>query len=78
MKYTKEIVSKIKQLYEDGYRITDICHKVGISYECFYNWKNSKVEFSDILKESQPKRDNTLNIQLEHTAYKSAIGYEIE
>ena len=56
-KYSKEIVDKICNLLATGeHRIVDVCKQVGISTTIFYDWKDSKVEFSDALKDAEEQR----------------------
>lgn len=57
MKYNNKIADKICELLATGrHRIEDICKMVGITKATFYHWKDSKLYFSDKLKEAEEKR----------------------
>lgn len=56
-KYNEEIVNKICNLLATGdHRIIDVCKQVGISETTFYEWKESKKEFSEALKKAEEQR----------------------
>lgn len=56
-KYSPEIVEKICELVATGdHRIIDVCKMVGIAEQTYYEWKDSKPEFLESLKEAEKKR----------------------
>lgn len=56
-KYNKAIVDKMAELYETGnYGIKEICEAVGITKETWYDWKEKKPYFSDLLERAHARR----------------------
>ncbi len=52
-KYTPEMVAEIARLTSAGNLIKDICEKVDITYDTYFNWLNNKPEFSEAVTRAQ-------------------------
>lgn len=56
-RYSKALVKLIcDELSTGNHTIADVCKKVGIHESTYYEWKNTKPEFSEALKEVEVKR----------------------
>lgn len=77
-KYCKEIVDEICAYISQGMTDMEICEKIGISRETFYEWKREKADFADTINRS---RKDFLRIQAKdviRSLYKRATGYDVE
>ena len=54
-KYTPETVDKLTQAIRLGATYRLACDYAGITEETFYQWRRSKSEFSDAIKEAEGK-----------------------
>lgn len=53
-KYSAELTERICSLIRaDSYTIAEICKIAGIAESTFYEWKDSKAEFSEAIKKAQ-------------------------
>lgn len=52
-KYTPEMVAEIVKLLTGGCVVADVCHKVNITQETFYQWVNRYPEFSENVKRAK-------------------------
>lgn len=78
-KYSKKIVSRICDLVrEDSYTIPEICSIVGISESTYHEWKATKVEFSEALKEAQDKFTENMLVECNRSLVKLIKGYTAE
>lgn len=60
-KYSAELTERIcSHLRADSYTIAEICKIVGIAESTFYEWKDSKVEFSEAIKKLKRSADTSL------------------
>lgn len=51
-KYGQSIVEKICNLISsDDYTVEEICKQVGITRTTYFEWKSTKTDFSDALKQ---------------------------
>lgn len=72
-KYSERLVQKVVRLIEeDVYTITEICEALNISRKTFYEWKNEKAEFAQVLDEAMEIRDEQL-VELAHSALKERL-----
>ena len=57
MKYSEEKVKEICKLLSTGdHIIKDVCKQVGITETTFYEWKESKPQFSESIKKAEDLR----------------------
>lgn len=55
MKYTPDILEKIRLALEDGMGRVMMCKKVAIDYQTFLNWMKDKIEFVELVKKAEEK-----------------------
>lgn len=78
-KYTEKLAKQITDLIEsDSYTITEICGIVGISKDTFYEWKNTKSDFSDSIKKAQKVFDELIISEAKKSLAKKVKGYEVD
>ena len=58
----------------DGLTDEQIAKNIGISKQTFYDWKKKYADFSDTLKNGK----EVIDIQVENSLLKRALGYEYE
>ena len=58
----------------DGLTDQQIAKNIGISKQTFYDWKKKYADFSDSLKNGK----EVIDIQVENSLLKRALGYEYE
>ena len=58
----------------DGLTDEQIAKNIGISKQTFYDWKKKYADFSDSLKNGK----EVIDIQVENSLLKRALGYEYE
>lgn len=57
MKYTKDLVDRICELFATGeHSVADVCAQVGLAKSTFHKWKEEKSDFSDALKKAEALR----------------------
>lgn len=76
-KYNKEIVERICNFIRDGDSQKIAAEKAGIREGTFYEWMNSKDEFSECIKKAHEDFRQTIVGKLEATLYRKAQGYEV-
>ncbi|WP_353120938.1 transposase [Dysgonomonas capnocytophagoides] len=77
-KYSERLVEKIVRLIEeDTYTISEICDALRISRNSFYEWKNSKPEFCQALKDAEDRRDDSLAILARRSLREQLEGYVV-
>lgn len=75
-KYNKKIVNKIATLIsEDSYTISEICEKVNIHKSTYYDWINSKPDFSDAIKKAEEEFNDTIIVEAKKSLMKLVKGY---
>jgi hypothetical protein len=78
-KYSKKIVERICSLIsEDSFTVAEICAKAGIAISTYYEWQESKAEFSEAIKRSKDKFDETLVKEAKASLRKLVNGYEFD
>lgn len=76
-KYNKEIVQRICNFIRDGDTQKVAAEKAGIREGTFYEWMNTKDEFSEEVKKAHEEFHETIVAKLEATLYRKAQGYEV-
>lgn len=77
-KYSERLVEKIIRLIEeDTYTISEICDALKISRNSFYEWKNTKPEFCQALKDAEDRRDSSLAILARRSLREQLEGYVV-
>lgn len=75
-KYNKKIVDEICSLIkEDSYTIAEICKKVGIAKDTYYDWLNKKSDFSDSIKKAENEFKENILIECNRSLRKLITGY---
>lgn len=75
-KYNQKIVNRICDLIsKDSYTIAEICGKVKISKNTYYEWLKTKSEFSEAIKKTQDKLTQDLLIECNRSLVKLIKGY---
>lgn len=78
-KYNKEIVKQICELIStDSYTIAEICEKVGIVKDTYYQWLNNKADFSDAIKKAQNNFKDLIASEAKKSLVKMIKGYTIQ
>lgn len=78
MKYSARIRDKITEaLRHDTYTAEEIAHYVGISRSTFFEWKNTKSDFSDAIKKAEEERDEMLLAEAKRSLKKKLTGYDV-
>lgn len=79
MKYTKERVAEIIHLKKTTDLIDEeICNAAGISETTFYHWKNTKPDFSELLKEAEDFKLRKIKQLARQQLHKRLTGYDVE
>lgn len=76
-KYNKEIVQRICNYIRDGDTQKVAAERAGIREGTFYEWMNTKDEFSEAIKKAHEDFHETIVAKLEATLYRKAQGYEV-
>lgn len=71
MKYSKELVETLCKHLKQGSSIKFSCIAVGIAKSTFYEWKESKSDFSDSVARAMAIPDR----KVENALYKTARGF---
>lgn len=77
MKYNEDIVINICKYLREGESQKVAAMKAGISEDTFYEWMNTKPEFSERVKMAKEEFRATIVGKLEASLFKRATGYEI-
>lgn len=78
-KYNKSVVLKICELVKtDSYTIREICDKVNINIDTYYDWKNNKPEFSEALQKAEQEFTDKILIIAKKSLYKLVEGYSYD
>ena len=71
-----EVKDELLQHIRDGCTFKEAYQMVGVSKSQFYEWKATKSDFSDAIKEAQRIGRAEIVPELEKSLYKRALGYE--
>lgn len=75
-RYNKKIIEKICALIrEDSYTIAEICEKVNIHKSTYYDWINTKPDFSDAVKKAEDEFNDTIIVEAKKSLMKLVKGY---
>lgn len=78
-KYNKKIVDKIADLIrEDSYTIAEICEKVNISKDTYYDWLKTKSDFSDAIKKAEDDFHSLIVVEAKRSLVKLIKGYTVQ
>lgn len=78
-KYNKKIVEKIADLIrEDSYTIAEICEKVNISKDTYYEWLKTKPDFSDTIKKAEDDFNSLIVVEAKRSLVKLIKGYTVQ
>lgn len=77
-KYTEELVGKICFYLTEGYSNRVAMEKAGITKSTFYDWINTKKDFSERVKKAKEIFLENITAKLEMSLWKKATGYEVE
>lgn len=78
-KYSAELTERICSLIRaDSYTIAEICKIVGIAESTFYDWKDSKAEFSEAIKKAQEDLKAFLAVEAKKSLLKLVQGFTVE
>jgi transposase-like protein len=78
-KYNKKIVDKICELIEsDSYTIAEICEKVGIHKDTYYEWIKNKADFTDSIEKARQRFDEILVKEAKNSLRKLVNGYTVD
>lgn len=79
MKYNKKIVKRITDLIKaDSYTIAEICSLSGICKDTYYQWIESKPDFSDAVEKARKDFDDILASEAKKSLIKLVKGYEVD
>lgn len=79
MKYNKKIVKRITDLIKaDSYTIAEICSLSGICKDTYYQWLESKPDFSDVVEKARKDFDDILASEAKKSLIKLVKGYEVD
>lgn len=76
MKYSEELTNEICQYLREGDSQKVAAMKAGIAEDTFYEWMNTKPEFSESVKKAKEEFRATIVGKLEASLFKRATGYE--
>ncbi len=77
-KFSKKIAEVIVELVESDMSVTEICNAVGITRKTFYEWKNTKPDFSDAVDEARDRAYDELIVIARRTLRERIEGYTVE
>lgn len=78
-KYSAELTERICSLIRaDSYTIAEICKIVGIAESTFYEWKDSKAEFSEAIKKAQEECRGFFATEAKKSLLKLVQGFTVE
>lgn len=77
-KYSKSKVNKIcKLISSDSYTIPEICRLSGISESTYHEWKATKLDFSEAIKNAEQQFLDSLAADAKKSLRKKVQGYNI-
>ena len=75
-KYSKKLVNKICNLIKsDSYTIDAICSISGISRSTYHEWKNTKPDFSDKIRDAEEDRLKYFAVEAKKSLLKKIQGF---
>lgn len=77
-KFSKKIAEVIVELVEADMSVTEICNAIGITRKTFYEWKNTKPDFSDAIDEARNRAYDELIVLARRTLRERIEGYTVE
>lgn len=78
-KYSKKIVKRICDLIrKDSYTIVELCSLSGISKETYYQWLDTKPDFSDEITKAHDDFDEMLVAEAKKSLIKKIKGYTVQ
>jgi len=78
-KYSSEIVNRIAELIaSDSYTIVEVCNIVGIGKSTFYEWIETKTDFSDTIKKAEKERMEFFTVEAKKSLLKKLQGYTVQ
>lgn len=78
MKYKQKTVDLIiGMLSSDTYTIKEVCAAAGITKKTFYEWRATKKEFDEALKEVEAERMNFFVAEAKKSLLKKVRGYDV-
>lgn len=78
-KYNKKIVDRICALIEsDSFTIAEICEKAGIAISTYYEWIDTKTEFSEAIEKAKDRFDEILVKEAKASLRKLVTGYTVD
>lgn len=78
-KYNEQIVTDICNLIKkDSYTIAELCKEVGIAISTYYEWLETKAEFSEAIQKARYQFDEIIVNEAKNSLRKLVQGYETE
>ena len=78
-KYNVKIVDRICQLIEsDTYTVAEICRMVGIHTATYFEWLNTKPEFTERIKKAEEARTAFFVTEAKKSLLKKIQGYTVK
>lgn len=78
-KYSQKLVEKICALIEaDTYTVAEICRMVKIDRSTYFDWINTKPDFSDAIKKAQEERTAFFVAEAKKSLLKKIQGYTVQ
>ena len=78
-KYNEQIVTDICNLIKkDSYTIAELCKEVGIAISTYYEWLETKAEFSEAIQKARYQFDEIIVNEAKNSLRKLVQGYEID
>ncbi|MDR2009940.1 MAG: hypothetical protein LBQ22_05615 [Bacteroidales bacterium] len=78
-KYSQKLVDKICALIEaDTYTVAEICRMVKIDRSTYFDWLNTKPDFSDAIKKAQETRTAFFVAEAKKSLLKKIQGYTVQ
>ncbi len=78
-KYNKKIVDDICALIRvDSYTVAEICERVGIVKDTYYNWLKTKSDFSDAIKKAEDEFNGLIVAEAKRSLVKMIKGYTVQ
>ena len=76
-KYNKRTVERIIEFVKtDTFTIGEICAKVGISRQAFYDWRDNHPEFAQALEDAENERMEMFVLEAKNSLLKKIKGYD--
>ena len=78
-KYDEQIINDICSLIKkDSYTISELCKEVGIAVSTYYEWLETKSEFSEAIQKAKYQFDEMMVKEARNSLRKLVKGYEVE